>query len=125
MLGDVDGWNVADILTHDLRPLDADGQAKFFTGISKPVYQSLEALCGAGRKCSIIGKEKFTNEGFAYLTFCFQAGYIEELAVRSGVDVDAIFRGSVLSNIICYVNLGRYSSNVDMTIDACNAIEHP
>ena len=28
------------------------------------------------------------------LTLCFQAGYIEELAVRSSVDVDDIFRGS-------------------------------
>ena len=49
---DVDGWNVADIQTNDVRLLDADGQAKFFTGISKSVYQSLKALCGVGRKCS-------------------------------------------------------------------------
>ena len=74
MLINVDGWSVADILTHDVRLLDADGQAKFFTGISKPVYQSLKALCGVGRKCSIISKEKFTNNDFADLTLCFQAG---------------------------------------------------
>ena len=42
MLVDVDGWSVADILTHDVCLLDADGQAKFFTGISIPVYQSLK-----------------------------------------------------------------------------------
>ena len=74
MLDDVDGWSVADILTHDNRILDAERQAKLFTGISKPVYQSPKALCGVGRKRSIIGKEKFTKEDFAYLTLCFQAG---------------------------------------------------
>ena len=68
-------------MTHDDHLFDADGQAKFFTGINKPVYQSLKALCGVGRKRSIISKEKFTNEDFA-------------LAVQCGVDVDAIFRGS-------------------------------
>ena len=74
MLVDVDEWRVADILTHDVRLLDADGQDKFFTGISKPVYQSLKALCRVGRVCSIISKEKYTNEDFADLTLCFQAG---------------------------------------------------
>ena len=73
MLIDVDGWSVADILTHDAHLLDADRQAKFFTG-SKPVYQSLKALCGVRRKRSIISKEKFTDEDFVDLTLCFQAG---------------------------------------------------
>ena len=35
--------------------------------ISKPVYQSLKALCRVGHKCSIISKEKLTNEDFADL----------------------------------------------------------
>ena len=73
MLIDVDEWSVADILTHDVLLLDADRQAKFFTD-SKPVYQSLKALYGVGRKCSIISKEKFMNEDFADLTICLQAG---------------------------------------------------
>ena len=74
MFVDVDGWSGADILTHDARLLDADGQAKFFTGISKPFSQSVKTLCGVGRKCSIIGKEQFTNENFTDLALCFQAG---------------------------------------------------
>ena len=74
MLVDVDGWSIVDVLTHDVRLLDADGQAKLFTGISKLVYQSLKALCGVGRKCSIISKDNSTNEDFADLTLCFQAG---------------------------------------------------
>ena len=74
MFVDVDGSSVADILTHDARLLDVYGQTKFFTGISKPLYQSLKTLCGVGRKCSIIGKEKLTNEDFSDLALCFQAG---------------------------------------------------
>ena len=76
---DVDGWSVADILTHDVHLLDADGQAKFFTGISKPDYYSLKALCRVGRKCSIISKEKFTNEDFADLTFVFRQARLKSL----------------------------------------------
>ena len=72
VLVDVDGWSVADILTHDVRLLG--DQAKFSTGFSKPVYQYLKALCGVGCKWSIIGKEKFTNEDFADLALCFQTG---------------------------------------------------
>ena len=49
MFVDVDGSGVADILTLDARFLDADGQAKFFTGNSKPVSQSVKTLCGMGR----------------------------------------------------------------------------
>ena len=74
MFVDVDGSSVADILTHDARLLDVDCQAKFFTGISKPVSQSLKTLCGVGRKCSIIGKEQFMNENFTDLAPSFQAG---------------------------------------------------
>ena len=74
MFFDVDGSSVAEILTHDARLLDADGQGKFFTGISKPISQSLKTLCGVGCKCSIIGKEQFTNENFTDLAPCFQAG---------------------------------------------------
>ena len=47
-----------------------------------------------GRKLSISSKEKFTNENVAELTVCFQAIQTVELAIRSGVDVDAILRGS-------------------------------
>ncbi|KAI0235750.1 hypothetical protein LSAT2_013728 [Lamellibrachia satsuma] len=49
VLVDVDGSSDADILTPDVRLLDVDGQAKFFTGISKYVCQSLKALCGVGQ----------------------------------------------------------------------------
>ncbi|KAI0219170.1 hypothetical protein LSAT2_029225 [Lamellibrachia satsuma] len=81
VLVDVDGWSVADILTQDARLLDADGQAKLYTGISKPVFQSLKSLRGVERKSSIISKEKFMNEDFASLALCIQAGLIEEPAV--------------------------------------------
>ena len=74
MFFDVDGSGVAEILIHDARLLDADGQGKFSTGISKPVSKSVKTLCGVGRKYSIIGKEQFTNENFTDLAPCFQAG---------------------------------------------------
>ena len=80
MFVDGDGWSVADILTHDARLLDADGQAKFFTGISKPVYQSLKTLCGVKRKCSIIGKDKFTNEDFTDLALSFKRARLKRLS---------------------------------------------
>ena len=79
MHGDDDGWSVADILNHDVRLLDAHGQAKFFTGNSKPIYTYMKVLCGVGRKRSIISKEKFTNETLRILLFAFRGARMKSL----------------------------------------------
>ena len=77
-------WNRS-ILNHVIGFLDADGQPKSPGAVGQLIDQLLEVPLGVTDQGCVIIKEHFSDEDYVNLGLGYQAGYVEQSCVTSGV----------------------------------------